>query len=241
VTEINIVGKPAISSVLAKFDDFTESYDRLHAQSTRLAGEETSFFAEYKIANVRAELDRSPKAILDFGCGIGNSIPYWKKYFGDAQLTCADVSEKSLQSIREQFPDAKLHTQQITGQALALSDKSFDLLYAACVFHHIDAKEHIQWLREMRRMATPGARLAIFEHNPYNPLTQKAVKDCPFDDDAVLIRGPEFRRRVQEAGWTNVRLDYVLFFPKFLAPFRFLEKHLSWLPLGAQYVVYGEA
>lgn len=226
---------------MAKFDNFTETYDRLHAESTKLSGEDTSFFAEYKIANIRENLLKNPKTIFDFGCGIGNSVPYWKKYFVDSRLTCADVSEKSLEVLKKAFADSQIQTQQIAGGKLKAGDDEFDLVYAACVFHHIDEREHIEWLKEMHRITAAGGRLAIFEHNPYNPLTQKAVKDCPFDDDAILISGPEFRRRVQAAGWKNVRLQYVLFFPKFLSAFRFMEKYLSWLPLGAQYVVYGEA
>lgn len=226
---------------MSKFDHFTESYDSLHAQSTKLSGEDTSFFAEYKVAVLKRSLPREPEHIFDFGCGIGNSVPYWQKYFPKSKLTCADVSVKSLETIQKEFPNSGIHTQQILGNALSAKEQSYDLLYSACVFHHIDEREHVQWLGELRRVATANARLAVFEHNPYNPLTRKAVKDCPFDDDAVLISGPEFRRRVQAAGWRNVRLNYVLFFPKFLSAFRFLEKYLIWLPLGAQYVVYGDA
>lgn len=227
--------------MLAKFDNYTETYDRLHAQSTKLSGEETSFFAEYKIATVREQLGRDPSAIFDFGSGIGNSVPYWKKYFKNSHLTCADVSQKSLEVIDAQFAQDHVRTEQITGLSLSSRDKNFELVYSACVFHHIDEREHVQWLKELHRIAKPGARLAIFEHNPWNPLTRKAVKDCPFDDDAVLISAPEFRRRVQAAGWKNVHIHYVLFFPKFLSSFRFLEKYLTWLPIGAQYVVYGDA
>jgi len=75
----------------------------------------------------------------------------------------------------------------------------------------------------------------LFEHNPWNPATQHAVRTCPFDANAVLISAPEMRRRFRAAGFTDVELRWTLFFPGFLAALRPLERAMGWLPLGAQY------
>jgi hypothetical protein len=63
------------------------------------------------------------------------------------------------------------------------------------------------------------------------------VRTCPLDANAVLINGPEMRRRLRAAGFANVGLRWTLFFPAMLAPLRPLERGLGWLPLGAQYVL----
>ena len=37
-------------------------------------------------------------------------------------------------------------------------------------------------------MLKPGGILALFKHNPRNPLTQRIVSNCVFPDNAVLLR-----------------------------------------------------
>jgi hypothetical protein len=87
----------------------------------------------------------------------------------------------------------------------------------------------------------PGGRLFVFEHNPYNPLTRRAVRDCPFDDDAILLPPGEVRGLLQRAALAGVRQDFVLFFPRSLARLRPLEPWLRWCPLGAQTLTVGAA
>ena len=77
--------------------------------------------------------------------------------------------------------------------------------------------------------------VAIYEHNPLNPLTVRAVNNCPLDVNANLICGNTLRKRVVKSGWINTMLDYKLFFPSILSALRPLERHLEWLCLGAQY------
>jgi hypothetical protein len=81
------------------------------------------------------------------------------------------------------------------------------------------------------------APLAIFEHNPLNPLTVRAVNTCPFDANARLIRAKALRRSLQMAGWRDPAIRYHLFFPRLLAALRPLEPLLTWLPIGAQFSV----
>jgi hypothetical protein len=86
----------------------------------------------------------------------------------------------------------------------------------------------------------PGGRVFIFEHNPLNPLTRRAVALCAFDDDADLLFPWQAKRLLRDAGFTNVKLDYIVFFPRQLAFLRGLEPRLGWLPGGAQLLVSGE-
>ena len=121
------------------------------------------------------------------------------------------------------------------GQTLPFDAGTFDLVFTACVFHHIPAEDHIRLLSEIRRTLTPQGRFVLFEHNPWNPATRHAVATCPFDANAVLISAPEMRRRLRAAGFADVRLRWTLFFPAFVSALRPLERWLGWLPLGAQY------
>jgi ubiquinone/menaquinone biosynthesis C-methylase UbiE len=227
----------------SEFDRFAKAYRSTLAENISASGEAPEFFAEYKIADV-ARHARSAGIvsgnILDFGCGVGNSIPYFRKYFPASNMVGADVSRGSLELAEQQFgSDASFVA--LKDSRIDLPSGTFDILFSACVFHHIPHEEHEHWLSELRRIARPNALLVIFEHNPWNPLTRHAVNTCEFDVNARLITPFALRATMQRAGWTHTRHEYRIFFPKILAPLRGIEKYFKWLPLGAQHAVIARA
>lgn len=215
----------------------------MHSRSIAASGEDPEYFAEYKIRDL-AELVRARGvggdefAILDFGAGIGNSVPFIRKYFPRARLTCLDVSEASLALGAARFPGLARFA-KFDGSSIPFESSSQDVVLAACVLHHIAHEEHVGLFREMLRVLKPSGCAFIFEHNPYNPLTVRAVKDCPFDENARLIPAAAMRNRMQNAGFGEVRVRYRVFFPRMLRVFRPLEQWMTWLPLGAQYYAAG--
>jgi len=223
----------------AEFDRFANEYDKLLRQTIAVTGEGPEFFHEYKIrvlSQLAAKRGISVERILDFGSGVGNSTQYFRKYFPQAQLSGADVSERSLEIANERFPGACTGL-RIQDDRVPAPDGAFDMTFSACVFHHIPHDEHIRWLRELRRVTRVGGMLTIFEHNPLNPLTVRAVNTCPFDENAHLIGAKELMRRFREGGWVDARAQYHLFFPHALSGLRGLEPYLSGVPLGGQYSV----
>src|SRR5262249_23820046 len=108
---------------------------------------------------------------------------------------------------------------------------------ASCVFHHIPQLEHPRLLGEIRRVLARGGLLMIFEHNPLNPLTRRAVNTCAFDENAELIAAGAMRSRMHAAGFVAPKVRYRIFFPRSLRSLRPLEAKLTWLPLGAQYSI----
>jgi len=224
----------------AEFDKFAEEYQAIHKENIKASGESPEFFAEYKIKDTAALAKKyfitQRPAILDFGAGVGNSIPHFRKYFKDARLTCLDVSEKSLELARERFPSQAIY-KRFDGNTLPFESATFDIVFTACVFHHIPAKEHVRLLKQLFTVLRPGGIIVVFEHNPYNPLTVRAVNDCAFDENAVLISPRYLRKSMYEAGMLTLKHRYRIFFPRFLRIFRPIEIFLGWLPLGAQYYV----
>jgi SAM-dependent methyltransferase len=114
-------------------------------------------------------------------------------------------------------------------------EQLFDAIFTACVFHHISHDFHEKWLKELFRVIKPGGVLAVYEHNPLNPLTVRAVNTCPIDVNARLIRAGNMKKLLIDCGWRDVRVEYKVFFPSVLKHLRFLEKRMNVLPLGAQY------
>jgi SAM-dependent methyltransferase len=220
----------------AEFDHLADEYHEHHRANVAITGEGPEYFHEYKIADL-ASLVRgrgSPDGrILDFGSGIGNSVPFFRKYFGRSEIYCADVSERSIEIAQARFPGNEQYV--LIGRHVPMETHSVDIVFSACVFHHIPHEEHPAWLAELLRVTRPGGLLVIYEHNPLNPLTVRAVNTCPLDANARLIPGRTMRRRATDSGWGDARVEYKLFFPAALRPFRPLERHLGWLGLGAQY------
>lgn len=232
------IGKIGEAHRRAEFDLLADQYHAQHKANVAITGEAPEYFAQYKIADLAALVQGKGIAagrVLDFGSGIGNSVPFFRKYFPGCQLACADISARSIAIARARFPGDEKYL--LVHRALALPANSQDIVFSACVFHHIDHQEHHHWLKELCRVVRPGGLLAIFEHNPLNPLTVRAVNTCPLDVNARLIRATTLRERAMAAGWDDVQVDYKLFFPSLLKPLRPLERHLGWLGLGAQYRV----
>lgn len=228
----------------AEFDRFAADYRELHARNIALSGEAPEYFAVYKMRDFAAELDAlgapANGTYLDFGSGVGASVRPFLGLRPRARLLCADVSAASLSaSWRAHGPRARYL--MIRDGRLPLRDASVDGAFACCVFHHIPPAQHPAALRELRRVLKPGAPLMIYEHNPLNPLTVRAVRNCPLDENAVLVGAATMRRRCAAAGLRALRVDYRVFFPAALRGLRALEQGLRWLPLGAQYALHARA
>ena len=225
-----------------EFDTYAKSYSEVLNNSLIFSGEDSAYFAEYKIRDLYDEIQKagidakSPLQLLDFGCGVGSSMPYARKYFQNAELLGVDVSEESL-SVAKLMHGAIAKFMTMRQNELPLDVPKIDAAFAMCVFHHIDEVVHVLLLSEIRSRLKPNGVLMIYEHNPFNPLTVRVVNNCPFDENAKLIPASVMFKRCKNAGFREIQIKYRVFFPKFLKIFRFAERLFSWLPLGGQYYV----
>lgn len=230
--------------VRPEFDQYAEEYTDLHRASIKVSGEDPAFFAAYKAEYMAAWLGddtrTKPLSILDFGCGVGNTITHLRRAFPVASLHGADLSGESIRLATESHAhEASFRT--IENDRLPHENESFDTAMVACVFHHIPPVERAHWMSEIRRVLKPGGHVFVFEHNMLNPLTLKTVRDCAFDEDAILLPRSELLGLVRNAAFDDVRCRYIVFFPHLLGFLRPLEPAMGWLPFGAQYVVHGIA
>lgn len=226
----------------AEFDRFADEYKTLHAASLSSFEKHSEYFIEYKISAIACAYNRlfsksnSQLKIMDFGSGIGESIPYVQKYFNNFELTCVDVSARSLDIAEKNYPNIARYI-HFDGVQIPIKNDYFDIIYAACVFHHIDNVDHGPIIKELYRVLKPRGHFFLFEHNPYNPLTTHVVNNCSFDEHAHLIQAPVMKRKLMRVGFDQVVVRYRYFFPTILKAFRPAEKYLGWLPLGGQYSV----
>ena len=220
---------------MAEFDDYAENYNQILEQGIALSGEESSYFADFKARFIAHRVaPRSDAKILDFGCGIGNVTAALRRFMPRATLHGYDPSSVSIERAGgENGSEANFF---VDPNAL---DDDYDVVLMAGVMHHIRPEQRDQVLKSAIDRLSPDGKLAIFEHNPLNPLTRKVVDACTLDENAILLRASETVALLQSAGLNSLSRDYIVFFPRIFGFARFLERHLGWCPLGAQYVVVG--
>jgi SAM-dependent methyltransferase len=224
------------------FDQYTDSYREAVEDSIAFAGGDVERYVGAK-ARMLVDLarrrlgDPAELTALDFGCGPGETDRFLEGAF--SALHGIDLSTPMVERAAARNRWAHYSGYE-RGEPLPYEDARFDLTFAVCVLHHVPAKERPGVAGEMARVTRPGGLVAIFEHNPWNPLTRKAVRDCPFDEDAVLLTRPTARKLLEAADLSPVESAYIIFFPKEGPRLGRLERRLRRLPLGAQYYVAHE-
>lgn len=180
--------------------------------------------------------DPSRLELIDVGCGPGETDRFLQGAV--KRLAGVDVSRELIESARERNPWAEYETIKL-GARLPFTGREFDVAFAICVLHHVPPPRRPELVAEMKRVTRSGGMVAIFEHNPWNPLTRRAVSSCEFDRDAVLLSRGEAKRLLEGADLAGVEGRYIVFFTRDSTAFRRIERRLGWVPLGAQYVVSG--
>ncbi|MCL1882591.1 MAG: methyltransferase domain-containing protein [Defluviitaleaceae bacterium] len=227
----------------AEFDKIANSYDDWHSELIKGSGYGREYFLEYKVREVFNVLQRQkfmPRTILDFGCGVGDVVPFLKQYFPDARIYGTDISEESIAAAgAKDFHDV---TFAALGDGLEQFDVKFDLIFVAGVLHHIPKNEHLSILKMIESRMTNDSRIFIFELNPNNPATRHVFSkyEKPVDKNANLLQSRYVKKLLEDAGFNTSRSFYTIFFPHFLRAFLPLEKYLSFVPLGAHYYVFGK-
>jgi SAM-dependent methyltransferase len=218
-----------------EFDRYGESYEAAVDEAISFAGQEHGFYLEAKARRLlelaRRHLGPGRPSALDVGCGPG----LFDRHLGSGlELHGVDVSPTMVERAREVNPEASYRVYD--GRRLPYGDAKLDVVFAVCVLHHVDPPDRPALVAEMARVTRPGGLVLVFEHNPLNPLTRRVVRDCAFDEGVELLGRRELERLYRGAGLELVGTEYLLFFPWRMDA---LERRLTWLPLGAQYVVAG--
>jgi len=237
--QINI-DNPAKTDSQVSFDDYVETYRTEIDDSIGFIGQDVDFFIEIK-AELLLKLARKNFGsldkikVLDIGSGVGLVDRFLKSEI--KQLYGVDVEEGVVQKAKVNNPE--VNYQMYDGEKLPFDDNTFDLCFAINVMHHVPPGMWENFSKEMYRVLKPGGIAAVFEHNPWNPLTRVAVARCEFDRDAVLLNHPKIKSLFKSAGFKVFDDSFIVFFPFQAKLFRSIETALGWLPLGAQHYVTG--
>ena len=212
----------------------------------RLMGESSQIFLEHKAAWLLHLLAANQplwagQKLLDFGCGTGAFLLALQSFGFTAHLEGCDVSRNMIaQAEGLSFPGPRPLLHLVLPGTLNFPAESFDIITAVCVFHHIEPSQRPSIVAGMWRVLKPGGRIYVFEHNPWNPLTRMIVRRCLIDQNAKLLTEGELSRLLIASEFQKPQTASILFFPPRWKKLWPLEKHLSWLPVGGQYVTWAQ-
>ena len=210
------------------FDEVADTYADSLRRNHRFIPGSINWYSEYKVRITSKLISSSPKKILDFGCGIGLSVPHLHHFFPSSEIFAEDTSVNSIDIALKGFSFLQFG-KNVSG---------FDLIFIAGVFHHIPSSDRGLVLQQLTSRLNPGGRMIIFEHNPFNPITRRLVSTCEFDQDAELISKASMIKLLQRSAELRlIKNQYCLYFPPLFRFLSFFERFLSLIPLGGQYFV----
>lgn len=217
---------------LAEFDEYAANYEQLVSESVRISGEPSDYFAAYKADYIARKIAPTPgTSLLDYGCGVGRLSAHLKKRLPGTRIDGFDVSKSSVEQAETALVGQGTFTTE-QNELLA----AYDVIVLANVLHHVMPDERYALLKQISSRLAEGGKIVVFEHNPLNPLTRRAVADCVFDKCVQLLPSREVRGYFRR-DFEQVTRDYIVFFPRWLSALRPLEEYLGWCQLGAQYAV----
>ena len=223
----------------AEFDEFAKQYEYSVDQSVSFTGRDSAFFARRKV-EILEDIVRPGLGslqglnLLDVGCGTGTTGRYLAPRVRN--LHGVDISEEMLVKAEGNVPKGSYS--HYDGKNLPFDDATFDVVVAICVLHHVPVSMRPELVRDMVRVARPGGVVAVFEHNPFNPLTRHAVNTCELDEDAVLLPPRDTADLLKTAAGVETGCRYYLFSPLGGAVGCSVDRHFRNVPLGGQYVAW---
>jgi len=227
--------RPASSSS-AEFDEYAAEYDAALQEGLKLTGAGKEHYAEQRALLLRDRLRAlgitNVSRVLDFGCGDGDAAPVLREVLGAKEVVGVDVSEAMLTRARERHGWARFSTiAELPGLG------AFDAAYCNGVFHHIPRAERHEAAQHVLRALKPSGAWGFWENHPWNPGTRIVMSRVSFDRDADMLSPPQSRALLRHAGFDIVRTDHLFILPVGSTAVRRLERLVSRLPIGGQYMV----
>jgi len=218
------------------FDKFAHDYKTILDKTLKYGGEKEEYFSAYKADCInRCVGNNFSGKILDYGCGVGLLSKTLLKKFPQSSVDGYDISTTSIEHVPNYIKEQGHFTSDMN-----TLNQDYDLIVVANVLHHIKSPIRESVVTTFSKLIKNKGKIIIFEHNPFNPLTCKIVRDSLLDKGVVLLPFSETLYYLKKAGFKNIRLSFIVFFPRFLSALRWAEPLLFWFPLGAQYTAIGE-
>ncbi len=125
-------------------------------------------------------------AVLDFGCGCGRVVRYWKDESAIDMRGC-DYNSRLVAWCRKALGFASFDVNSL-GPPLPYEAGTFDLVYALSVFTHLPDELQVPWIDELHRVLTPDgyAYLTVHGETSKDQLTSSEIGS--FDAGELVVR-----------------------------------------------------
>jgi SAM-dependent methyltransferase len=191
-------------------------FDRIaHAYDESLPGHVVAHYLAKRLAFIRAHAPAAGPA-LDVGCGTG--LLAERVAAAGYDVVAADPFRGMLAQLHRRRPG--FPAVQAGGGALPFADGTFALVYCVAVMHHVaDPLAVRRTLLEMARVARPGGRILVWDHNPLNPYWPLLMRRVPQDTGAErLIPLGEIVAGLRAGGARILRTAQLGLVPDFTPP-----------------------
>jgi SAM-dependent methyltransferase len=221
------------------FDEYVDSYEAACERGLRLAGEKRAYFARQRVQHTlrRCAGLEVVRAVVDFGCGLGHTVPYLLESFPHARIFGVDNAVAVIQAASKRYGNPR--AEFVCGD-VAAECRPAQLVYCNGVFHHIPPAQRKAEAQKIFDWLGPRGLFALWENNPWNPGTRLVMRRIPFDRDAVPLSYREAERLLRAVGFRILGTSFHFYFPSPLKSLRWLEPWLQRVPFGAQYCVLAQ-
>lgn len=130
---------------------------------------------------------RSPKRIIDLGCGPGNSTAALAEYFPDAHVTGMDSSSDMIKTAKAALP----HIDFAIGDLSSYKpEDSADLLFSNAVFQWIPSEQRIPIMRRLVESLQPGGVFAFQVPDNFLEPSHTAMREVAKESPWAETLGP---------------------------------------------------
>ena len=105
------------------------------------------------------------QAVLDFGCGCGRVLRFWKDLAG-TELHGTDYNAELAAWCAQHLPFVRIGTNELAPPT-SYPAARFDLIYALSVFTHLPETAQMAWMDEFHRILRPGGLLLLSLHGAH--------------------------------------------------------------------------
>lgn len=115
-------------------------------------------FSHYRRLRALAEhyaIDLSSSRILDWGCGHGRVIRYFRELGTSTNLFGSDIDPDNIAWAQQNLPGIDFSVGPLMPPT-RFGDAMFDLVFGISVMTHLTRKVQLAWLAEIRRILRPG-------------------------------------------------------------------------------------
>jgi ubiquinone/menaquinone biosynthesis C-methylase UbiE len=145
-----------------RFDQWASTYDRHWMQRWLFTP------VQRVVLDLAAAQVQEPKAILDVGCGTGRLLRAAHERFPAARLEGVDAAPRMIEQARVAAgPDAPIHFEVATAEALPFADATFDVVLSTLTFHHW--ADQAKGAAEVRRVLGPHGCWVMADFIPGGP------------------------------------------------------------------------